>query len=186
MRTNFYWHTEGQWLKEHDPDPDQGMDSDPLVRGTIPIRIRTKMSRTWNSIKIIVLYVYVITNRTKGYIAPLYPSHPWDHRVHISQRRNRVSVSAHSAGAYTATLLVMVNVIKRDGRAPPPSPARANFTLMTECTPESSGCNSVYSVPETDPLESGNNNTRYTVQYEHKNSGQDVFSFQREQRVKIL
>jgi hypothetical protein len=29
---------------------------------------------------------------------------------------------------------------------PPPSPARANFTLMTECTPESSGCNSVYSV----------------------------------------
>jgi hypothetical protein len=29
---------------------------------------------------------------------------------------------------------------------PPPSPARANFTLITECTPESSGCNSVYSV----------------------------------------
>ncbi len=29
---------------------------------------------------------------------------------------------------------------------PPPSPARANFTLMTECTPESSGCYSVYSV----------------------------------------
>ncbi len=27
---------------------------------------------------------------------------------------------------------------------PPPSPARANFTLMTKCTPESSGCNSVY------------------------------------------
>ena len=27
-----------------------------------------------------------------------------------------------------------------------PSPARANFTLITECTPESSGCNSVYSV----------------------------------------
>jgi hypothetical protein len=57
-------------------------------------------------------------------------------------------VSAHSAGAYTATLLVMVNVIRGGGRAvhPPPSPARANFTLMTECTPESSGCNSVYSV----------------------------------------
>ncbi len=30
--------------------------------------------------------------------------------------------------------------------APPPSPAWANFTLMIECTPESSGCNSVYSV----------------------------------------
>jgi hypothetical protein len=32
---------------------------------------------------------------------------------------------------------------------PPPSPARANFTLMTECTPESSGCYSVYSVEGT-------------------------------------
>jgi hypothetical protein len=32
------------------------------------------------------------------------------------------------------------------GVHPPPSPARANFTLMTECTPESSDCNSVYSV----------------------------------------
>ncbi len=29
---------------------------------------------------------------------------------------------------------------------PPPSPARANFTIMTECTPESSGCYSAYSV----------------------------------------
>ncbi len=58
-------------------------------------------------------------------------------------------MSALSAGAYTATLLVMVNVIKGDGRAPPTSPARANFTLMTECTPESSGCNSVYSVGDT-------------------------------------
>jgi len=55
-------------------------------------------------------------------------------------------VSAHSAGAYTATLLVMVNVKRGGGRAPPPSPARTNFTLITECTPESSGCNSVYSV----------------------------------------
>ncbi len=32
---------------------------------------------------------------------------------------------------------------------PPPSPARANFTLMTECTPESSSCYSVYSVVST-------------------------------------
>ncbi len=31
---------------------------------------------------------------------------------------------------------------------PPPSPATANFTLMTECTPESSVCYSVYSVGE--------------------------------------
>jgi hypothetical protein len=42
------------------------------------------------------------------------------HRVHIFPRdETGFSVSAHSAGAYTATLLVMVNVIKRDGRAPP-------------------------------------------------------------------
>ncbi len=55
-------------------------------------------------------------------------------------------MSAHSAGAYTATLLVMVNVKRGGGRAPPPSPARTNFTLITECTPESSGYNFVYSV----------------------------------------
>ena len=55
-------------------------------------------------------------------------------------------MSAHSAGAYTATLLVMVNVMRGVGVNPPPSPARADFTLMTECTPESSGCYSVYSV----------------------------------------
>jgi hypothetical protein len=41
---------------------------------------------------------------------------------------------------------VMVNVMRGGGRAPPPSPAMAYFTLMTECTPESSGCYSVYSV----------------------------------------
>ncbi len=32
---------------------------------------------------------------------------------------------------------------------PPPSPARTDFTLITERTPESSGCNSVYSVDST-------------------------------------
>ncbi len=32
---------------------------------------------------------------------------------------------------------------------PPPSPAKTNFTLITECTPESSGCSSVYSVGKT-------------------------------------
>ena len=54
---------------------------------------------------------------------------------------------AHSAGAYTATLLEMVNVMKEGGRAPPPSLAWANFfTLMMKCTPESSVCYSVYSV----------------------------------------
>jgi hypothetical protein len=38
-------------------------------------------------------------------------------KVHIFTRDNLVSVSAHSAGAYTATLLVMVNVMKGVGRA---------------------------------------------------------------------
>ncbi len=36
--------------------------------------------------------------------------------------------------------------MKGGGRAPPPSPACANFTLVMECTPESSRCYSVYSV----------------------------------------
>ena len=53
-------------------------------------------------------------------------------------------MSAHSAGAYTATLQVMVNVLKGGGRAPPPSPAWPNFTLMTECTPESRRYYSLY------------------------------------------
>jgi hypothetical protein len=42
---------------------------------------------------------------------------------------------------------VLVNVMKGVGRAPPPTPAWANFTLMIECTPESSRYYSVYSVP---------------------------------------
>ncbi len=58
----------------------------------------------------------------------------------------QVSVSAHSAGVYTATLLVMVNVVKGGRHAPPPSQARANFTLMIECTPECDCCDSLYSV----------------------------------------
>ncbi len=60
-------------------------------------------------------------------------------------------MSCHSAGAYTATLLVMVNVMKGGGRAPLPSPAWANFTLMMECAPESSRCYSVYSVQLPSP-----------------------------------
>jgi hypothetical protein len=59
-------------------------------------------------------------------------------------------VSGHSADAYTATLLVMVNVMRGGGRAPPTLTSRANFTLMTECTPKSSGCYSVYSVGSTE------------------------------------
>ncbi len=52
-------------------------------------------------------------------------------------------ISAHSAKAYTATLLVRVNVVKGDGRAPPTLTSQANFTLMMECTPESGRYHSV-------------------------------------------
>jgi hypothetical protein len=38
--------------------------------------------------------------------------------------------------------------MKGGGRAPPPTPAWANFTLMMESTPESSRCYSVYSAVE--------------------------------------
>jgi hypothetical protein len=71
-----------------------------------------------------------------------------DHRVHIFTRDETglVYISAHSAGAYTATLLVMVNAMKGGGVDPPPTPAWANFTLVMECTPESGNYHSVHSV----------------------------------------
>jgi hypothetical protein len=40
----------------------------------------------------------------------------------------------------------MLNIINGVGRAPPPPPAQPNFTLMTDCTPESRRYYSVYSV----------------------------------------
>jgi hypothetical protein len=36
--------------------------------------------------------------------------------------------------------MVDINVVKGGGRATPPSPAWAEFTLMLECTPESGHC----------------------------------------------
>ncbi len=45
----------------------------------------------------------------------------------FSQRWNRVSASAHSAGAYTAALLVMVNVMRGGGRAPPTLTSQGKF-----------------------------------------------------------
>ncbi len=71
------------------------------------------------------------------------------HRVHIFNRDATVSVSAHSAGAYTATLMVMVSVMTGGGLAPPTLTSQANFTLMTECTPESRRYYSVYSVDKS-------------------------------------
>jgi hypothetical protein len=49
-------------------------------------------------------------------------------------------------------MMVMVDtytVVKGVGRAPPPSPAWANFSIMMECRPESGRCHSVYSVSKT-------------------------------------
>jgi hypothetical protein len=56
-----------------------------------------------------------------------------------------VSVSALSTGAYTATWYLMVNRVKGGWACtpPPPSPARANFSIMMACTPESGGCHSL-------------------------------------------
>jgi hypothetical protein len=46
----------------------------------------------------------------------------YNHRVHIfTKDETNVSVSAHSAGAYTATLLAMVNVVEGGGRCTPHS-----------------------------------------------------------------
>ncbi len=47
---------------------------------------------------------------------------------------------------------------------PPPSPARTDFTLITECTPESSGRNSVYSVGSTTVVVEGISFTGSQVQ----------------------
>ncbi len=65
-------------------------------------------------------------------------------RTYIYQRWNRVSVSAHSAWAYTATLLVMVNVVKGGWACTPPHQTglilpswwnvRQKATVATLCT----------------------------------------------------
>ncbi len=51
--------------------------------------------------------------------------------------------SALSAGANTATLYLMVTRAKGGGCTPPPSPARTDFSIKMECTPEISNCYSV-------------------------------------------
>jgi hypothetical protein len=53
----------------------------------------------------------------------------------------------------------MVNVVKGGGRAPPTLTSQANFTLMTECTPESGRYHSVYSVLQS-PIQAFPNRTR--------------------------
>ncbi len=46
--------------------------------------------------------------------------------------------------AYTITLYVMVDIVKGGGRAPPPSPSWAYFSIMMGCTPESGIYHSVF------------------------------------------
>jgi hypothetical protein len=66
-----------------------------------------------------------------------------EHRVHRVREEIGGSVSARSAGAYTAILHVMVTIVKGGGRAPPTLPAWANFSITMECTPGSGRCRSV-------------------------------------------
>ncbi len=69
-----------------------------------------------------------------------------DHRVRIGveQKWEGGGVSALSAGAYTTTQYVIVDIPSERGWAmgmqPPPSPGWANFSIMMECTPESDYC----------------------------------------------
>ncbi len=69
-----------------------------------------------------------------------------NHRVPIGvEKKNGECISALSDGAYTTTLLVMVDRVKSGkGVHPPPSPGWADFTIMMECTtPESGHCHSL-------------------------------------------
>jgi hypothetical protein len=56
----------------------------------------------------------------------------------------------------------MVNVVKGGGRAPPALTSQANFTRMTECTPESGRYHSVYSVGPT----MGESNTMVAIPFD--------------------
>ncbi len=49
----------------------------------------------------------------------------------------------------TTTLYMMVDISERGWACTPPSPAWADFSIIIECTPESSNCHSVYSVDRT-------------------------------------
>jgi hypothetical protein len=68
------------------------------------------------------------------------------HRVQGGKRnRGCVTASQLERTPQTTTLLGMVDRVKGGG-TPQPSPGLADFTIMTECMPESGNCHSVYSV----------------------------------------
>jgi hypothetical protein len=62
--------------------------------------------------------------------------------IGIEEKQGECTVYVLSAGAYTTTMLVMVDRVKGGGVHPPPSPDWADFTIMMECTPESGHCHS--------------------------------------------
>ncbi len=51
-----------------------------------------------------------------------------------------------SARAYTTSLYVMVTGVKGGGHAPPSPPARADFSITMECTPEIGNCHSAWAL----------------------------------------
>ncbi len=65
-------------------------------------------------------------------------------RVHIVVEE-KLGVYIFSAGAYSITLIDILDRVK-GGVHLPPSLGWADFTILMECTPESGRCHSVYSV----------------------------------------
>jgi hypothetical protein len=91
---------------------------------------------------LVSIYVYLLYNDQCVCVSTTGPQSTYRDGVEI-----RGCVSAVSAGAYTTTLYVMVIKVKGVGRAPPTlTSLGCFFTLMTECTPVSGHCHSVYSV----------------------------------------
>jgi hypothetical protein len=65
--------------------------------------------------------------------------------------KNRRSIPALLAGAYTTILLVMVVRVKWGWRAPPPALGWAEFTIMMECRLEGGHCQSVCTLSSVVP-----------------------------------
>jgi hypothetical protein len=98
------------WIRMHNVFKNVNIDQNLDLTHPRVIIIKTRVLKRSPFVKII----FNITERIKGQ-AFLSCTTEYIFLLEI----NRVSVSAHSAGAYTATLLVMVNVMKGGGLAPP-------------------------------------------------------------------
>jgi hypothetical protein len=67
--------------------------------------------------------------------------HKWEPDIYIG-----FSLALHlQCGVYVhgTFVYVMVKIVKGDGRAPPPTPSRADFSVMMGCTLEIGHCHSV-------------------------------------------